>query len=399
MRATAATQDSKFPHGKLSATTSPIWMLPGDFTNNDTTTAAATSMQACAKGIAKNSPDLPDPPAGCSATRFARGDTCPPPPVVVNGTTSATDPTSWKNSGKMPLGQPGGRPGFYFFTSVHGPFYQNSAWDAYMNAPPAVGTPAWDPPTNAPTFRGTYLRIYIEPSGQWMLAWGLDATDIQNNSNSPPPPGGPGGVVDAVAFEQIDSVPDAKSCGSNYFAITDHSGNESPQTATVDASAGASAAILAGFIGNVTRGSIQDGEGIYAPSYLQLTENDGSSTVLTQTHENEPVPAMNQWFTAESWGNACAGWQASAHYAVHNVPSYDDQLLVPTADIANTICYIDGIAGDWSKWQSDGNGGSIQPYAQIYIDPNSGYRLKVSPSAVNDPNRIGATATCLYLKK
>ena len=268
-----------------------------------------------------------------------------------------------------------------------------------MNAPPAVGNPPWDPPTNAPSFRGTYLRLYIEPSGQWMLAWGLDATDIQNNSNNPPPPGGPGGKVEAVAFDQIDSIPDPKHCGSNYFAITDHDGNTSPQSATVDATWGTSAAILAGFIGNVTRGSIANGDGrLVVPSALQVTENNGLTTLLTQTHDNNPEGAMNQWFTAETWGNSCANWRASDHYVVHSVPSYDDVALAPNADVASTICYIDGIGGDWSEWQSDGNGGSIQPYAQIYIDPTDGYHLKVSPSADNDPNRLVATATCLSLK-
>jgi hypothetical protein len=106
---------------------------------------------------------------------------------------------------------------------------------------------------------------------------------------------------------------------------------------------------------------------------------------------------MNQWFTAESWGNSCANWPASAHYAVHGVVSYDDVVL--TGDVANTICYIDGLAGDWSKVAPDGNGGSIQPYAQIYIDATTGYHLKVSPSSPDDANRVGATATCLYLKK
>ncbi len=387
-------QPNKLPHGKLvDKTSSPIWMMPGDFTASDTTKANAVSFQTCAKAIT----DGTALPSGCSAARFARGDTCPPPPTVVNGTTSSADPTSWKNSGKQPLGQPGGRPGFYFFTSIHGPFYQNSPWDPYMNTPPAVANPPWDPPTQAPTFRGSYLRIYIEPSGQWMLAWGLDATDIQNGSNNPPPPGGPGGAVDAVAFEQIDSVPDPKACGSSYYSITDHDGSQATTSATVDATAGTSAAFLSGLIGNVTRGSVVNGEGEpYAHSYL-LVSDDGGATTLAQTHDNAPDGVINQWFTAESWGNSCANWQASAHYAVHSVTSYDDVVL--TADVANTICYIDGIAGDWGKVVSDGNGGSIQPYAQIYIDATTGYHLKVSPSSANDPNRILATATCLYLKK
>ena len=391
------TPSAKFKHDKLViGVSSPIWMTPGQLTSSTATTNAGLSMQACGQGVIDGSP-----PAGCIATRFARGDTCPPPPTVVNGSISAGDPTSWKNSGKTPLGQPGGRNGFYFFTTIHGPFYQNSPSDPYMNTPPAVGNPPWDRPTKAPSFRGTYLRIYSEPAGQWMLAWGLDATDIQsNNPNNLPPPGGPGGAVDSVAFDQIESIVDPSQCGSNYHVITDQTGTNSPLSTPVDTTAGASAAFLAGLIGNVSRGTITDsGEGgLNITSYLQVTD-DGGSTVLTQVHQNSQELPLKQWFTAETWGNGCANWQASAHYAVHGKLSYGDELLVPTADVANTICYIDGIVGDWSAWKPDGHGGSVQPYAQIYIDQATGYRLKVFPSASTDATRVGASATCLYLKK
>ena len=57
----------------------------------------------------------------------------------------------------------------------------------------------------------------------------------------------------------------------------------------------------------------------------------------------------------------------------------------------------DGIAGDWSKWRSDGQGGSLQPYAQIYNDPSTGFHLKVWPAS-GDPDHVSAFATCLYLK-
>jgi hypothetical protein len=346
-------------------------------------------MKSCAAAIANGSP-----PSGCNATRIAQGDTCPPPPVVVNGSTTAGDPTSWKNSGKTPLGQPGGRIGFYYFTTVHGPFYQNSAWDPYMNAPPSVASPAWDPPSQAPNFRGTYLRIYSEPPGQWTVAWGLDATDIQNNSNTPPPPGGPGGLVEGVAFDQIDSVPNPGNCGSGYHAVTDPSGNNSPLTTIIDNPAGVSAAILAGFIGNVSRGGSPN---IRSSTAFLRVGDDGGFTVLSQVHGNNPSPPVNQWFTGESWSNGCASWQASLHYAAHNVHSTGDVLLVPTADVPNSICYIDGVAGDWSKWRSNGNGGSLQPYAQIYIDPATGYRLKVWPTS-DDPDAVSAFATCVYLR-
>jgi hypothetical protein len=395
IRATDASQASKVAHGKLNpGVTSPIWMVPGQFTSNTASANSAASMRTCAQGVTNGSP-----PAGCGATRYASGTTCPPPAVVVNGATGAADPTTWKTSGKTPLGQPGGRVGFYYFTTIHGPFYQNSPWDATMNAPPAVADPPWDPPTQAPSFRGTYLRIYVEPGGQWMLAWGLDATDIQNTNNNPPPPGGPGGVIEGVAFDQIDSIPNHANCGTGYQVVTDQTGNNSPLTSIVDPAAGTSAVILAGLIGNVSRGPVLNGEGgLFASSYLSV-EDVGSSTALTQIHENNPETPVNQWFTGESWGNSCANWQASAHYAADKVVSFDDVLLVPIADVAHTICYIDGIGGDWSQWRSNGQGGSIQPYAQVYIDPNTGYRLKVSPSGSEDSDRISASATCLYLNQ
>src|SRR6185369_11082423 len=153
------------------------------------------------------------------------------------------------------------------------------------------------------------------PAGQWMLAWGLDATDIQsNNPSNLPPPGGPGGAVDSVAFDQIESILDSSQCGSNYHVITDQTGTNSPLSTPVDTTAGASVAFLAGLIGNVSRGLITDGgEGVLnIPSYLQVTDV-GGSTVLTQVHENSQEIPLTQWFTAETWGNGCANWQASAH--------------------------------------------------------------------------------------
>jgi len=383
---------TKLDHGPYVAdTSSPVWMIPGDIkpANSPATAVAADSIKKCAEAITSGA----TPPAGCDATRFASGDTCPAPLVVVNGATKSDD-HNWESHGKTPLGQPGGRPGFYYFTTVHGPFYQNSDWDPYVNAPPAATDTPWDPSTGAPSFLGTYLRIYVEPSGQWMLAWGLNATDLQNPMNDPPPPGAPGGVIEGVAFEQFDSIANPASCGSTYYSVADQTGGSSRQDAVVDTTAGSSATILTGFIGNVSRGQVFDGEGIFVSSSLALRDVSGS-TLLRQDHD--PEAAGKQWFRGESWGNGCASWQASAHYAARQ-ETVSDVALVGSADVANTICYIDGIGGDWSHLVPDGQGGSIQPYAQIYIDPSSGYHLKVSPSAVGDPNRIWASATCLSLK-
>lgn len=385
---------TKLDHGYYTVgTSSPVWMIPGDIKpeNDPTAATAAKAMKQCADDIS-NSPTS-TPPAGCGATRYASGDMCPPPLVVVNGATKSDD-HNWESHGKTPLGQPGGRPGFYYFTTIHGPFYQNSAWDPYVNVPPAATDTPWDPSTGAASFRGTYLRIYVEPSGQWMLAWGLNATDQQNPANDPPPPGAPGGVIEGVAFEQIDSIPNPGSCGSNYYTVADSLGTTSQTDVTIDATAGASAVPLTGFIGNVSRGQVYSGEGLYASSYLAVFDQAGS-TIMRQHHDTELTGP--QWFRAESWGNSCSGWQANAHYAAR-ADTFTDVALVGIADVANVFCYIDGIGGDWTRTVPDGHGGSIQPFAQIYIDPSSGYHLKVSPSADGDPGRIWASAACLNLK-
>jgi hypothetical protein len=196
-----------------------------------------------------------------------------------------------------------------------------------------------------------------------------------------------------VAFDQIDSIPDPGKCGSSFRSITDKIGDGSPLSTVIDNPLGASAAILSGLVGNVAR---SNGGGESTPAVLRINDSAGS-TVLSQTHNNKPVTPTNQWFTGEAWANGCGGWQASAHYAVQHVPSTDDVVLVPASAASDVVCYIDGISGDWSKWRTNGQGGSLQPYAQIYNDAATGFHLKVWPAA-GDPDHVTAYATCLYLK-
>ena len=236
--------------------------------------------------------------------------------------------------------RPGGKPGFYYFTELHGPFYQTSPWDSFVDSADMVNTAApWVPPSS---FHGSYLRLYAEGNpAQWTLAWGVDATDIQNRNNTPPPPGWPSGKVEAIDFDQIDSVPDAAKCGSYGFQITDPTGNSAPLSTKIDSPQGASAAILAGFLGNVARLTKATG--------TLRVEDKGGDTILFQNHENV---GSQEVFGAQAWGNACGGWQASAHYYpnAHSVQTSSDVLLVPAQDVADTICYIDGISGDWASW-------------------------------------------------
>lgn len=176
MRATADMSDpawhqsSKTPH----STTSPIWMTPGAVIYNSTNFAAATAVQTCAVALRSGQPL----PAQCYSARVARGDTCVGPPieVVVNGPIKA--PSSvWSGVFEIPLGckdSPGCKPGFLFWTSVHGPFTQRSASNI---------------PIGDPNFFGSYLRLEgIDHS--WVLQGGVSAMDQYNGSMQGP--GAPG---------------------------------------------------------------------------------------------------------------------------------------------------------------------------------------------------------------
>jgi hypothetical protein len=374
-------QTTKWKHGHYApGESSPVWMIAGeDFTADPANNTSAKDMQKCALGLMNGAP-----PKGCDSQLLAVGDTCPAPAFTIPGPDPNGSSNPWQNNGKQTLGKPGGKPGFYYFTEVQGPFYQNSPWDPAVDAAPMVNTAApWVPPSS---FHGSYLRIYAEGNPlEWTLAWGVDATDIQNGNNNPPPPGWPTGKVEAIAFEQIDTVPNAAKCANNGFMIGDPTGNSAPLSTTIDSPQGARAVILAGFLGNVARND-------KTVASLRV-EDSGGDTILFQNHQNDGALEV---LGAQAWAASCSGWQASAHYYpnAHSVSTSSDVLLVPSKDVADTICYIDGIGGDWSSWGPNFTSAS----AKIHNDPQTGWHLTVTPGPQHTTLPTTASATCLSLK-
>ena len=58
--------------------------------------------------------------------------------------------------------------------------------------------------------------------------------------------------------------------------------------------------------------------------------------------------------------------------------------------------FISGLSGAWSSTRA---GGTLQPYAQIYVGPTGDLRMRVSPSDIGMPvDRVGANASCIQVK-
>lgn len=163
-------------------------------------------------------------------------------------------------------------------------------------------------------------------------------------------------------------------------------------SAIVGSPAGSQLTILTGFIGNVARkADTRSGD------FLKVT--DQVNTLLTQTHDvNMPLG----WFSAEAWMQIVPGWTPAPYYLVQEMKSTqaggDDVILVPNpADAKKVICYITGLEGDWSKTRPDGQGGTDQPYAQIYKGPVGEIHLKAWPPH-GDPDGVSAYASCLRIR-
>ena len=389
LQATAPEGDiSHYQHSKTPtySPSSPIWMTPGnidatpwmtpdaqgmspDPTDPAANLASAQHTAACADHFAHNTTD-PD----CYVDRFARGDTCTGPSGgVINGDTKSTV-TDYTSDVEIPLGcanQPGCPVGFYYWTSLHGPFYQTSA--------AAV-------PITSGSFIGSALRIAVKNSS-WVVQSKLNAQDFQQGGK--PSPGAPGGTYGGIGFSRIASVPSSASCGSGIVlnTVADPTGSQATTTKTLFSPASASLAILSGFIGNVAteRSSILRVNDITSPS----------STVLSQVHLVSPSVA--QWFTGEAWNNTCASWAPSAHYAAQNVLSNNDVQLVTSSVAPHVICYLTSIGGDWANSRPDGMGGTNQPYAKIYQGAGGDLRLQVWPPSASDRNGVFASASCLNI--
>jgi hypothetical protein len=90
----------------------------------------------CAGAMAKklnnpNNPNVPSPPQGCQFSQFGRGNSCIGGPIqaVLNGATQS-DPTEGRTDVTVPLGSCSDPsqcpPGFCYWRSVHGPFWQTT---------------------------------------------------------------------------------------------------------------------------------------------------------------------------------------------------------------------------------------------------------------------------------
>jgi hypothetical protein len=393
LQATAPEGDSHYQHSKTPtySASSPIWMTPGnidatpwtkpgvqgpslDPTDPAVNLASAQHTAGCAGEFANSTSAVPATSPNCYVDRFARGDTCTGPSGgVINGGTKSTV-TDYTSDVEIPLGcanQPGCAVGFYYWTSLHGPFYQQSAASV---------------PFTSGSFIGSALRIAVK-NGSWVVQEKLNAQDFQQGGK--PSPGAPGGTYGGIGFSRIASVPNVANCGSGIVlnAVADPTGGQATTTATLFSPASASLAILSGFIGNVAtdRSSALRVNDIASPD----------STVLSQVHIVSPSVA--QWFTGEAWNNSCASWAPSAHYAAQNVLSNNDVQLVASSVAPHAICYLTGIGGNWADSRPDGMGGMNQPYAKIYQGAGGDLRLQVWPPSASDRGGVFAYASCLNI--
>jgi hypothetical protein len=297
---------------------------------------------------------------------------CKQPPsgggVVINGATQSTPQGGRVEvTGNLTTCQPGSPdcpPGFCYFETLHGPFWQKTP----------ITTPYTDP-----AFRGSAARIYGE-NGLWKYAFVSDTTGMAPNAP-------PGGTMRCIAYPQIVGVPDASKCFAKQTAVVDPDGTNLSQTVDATVTGAASANVLSGFVGNVA----QANENVDRPDTLRVFES-GGKIVLAQNHSaNPPSPLKPGPLTGESWTNGCNAW--TPIYDAKDVLSTSDVQLVPPAQANNVRCYITGITGAWSSTR---NNGTVQPFAEIYKGPTGDVRLRVSPIGEND--RVGAFASCIRIK-
>ena len=365
VEATAKDQIHKNPHSNDS----PIWMTPGQITYNAANENNANAVKACAQAIASkgNNPSASDPPAGCQWVQYGQGNTCRGGAIrgVVNGATQS-NPTSDRVDTILDLGGcPDGNcpPSFCYWRTVHGPFWQTS--------PSSVAL------ADA-SYRGSFVRIYGE-GGVWRSRAFSDPT-----GGTPKPP--PGGTAECTVYNEILTVPDPSKCYANLFAVEDSDGTHLSQM--VDATvSGSTANVLSGLIGNVAQASTgnQDVVRVY---------EEAGQVRLIQKHDGTPqTPLAIGPLKAESWTNGCQSW--TAVYLAKDVFSTSDVQLVPASQAYQARCFITGVTGAWSSTR---NGGTLQPFAEIYTGPTKDIRLRVGPDdSTGAVDRVGAYASCIQL--
>ena len=365
--ATAASQHQKNPH----SADSPIWMTPGQVTYDANNETEAHAMQACAKAIVakQNDPSQPSPPAGCSFVQYGQGNSCRAGAIrgVINGATQAT-PTSDRVDTTVDAGScaSGNCPiGFCYWRTLHGPFWQASKGSV---------------PYGDAAYRGSFLRIFAD-SGAWKVRAFSDPT---GGSKQAPP----GGTFECTGFNEIAKVPDANKCGSGLATLVEIDGKVLSDTLNIGKSN--SLYPLTGNIGNVAQAFAIRGTG----DVLMASEAGGAVSLNMRRDGNPPSPLKTGALTGEVWTSGCENW--APDYVVKDVYTDSDVELVKYPQSKDARCFITGVSGGWSSTR---NGGSEQPFAEIYSGPGKETRMRVSPATPGKArDRAGAFASCIRLK-
>lgn len=361
-------------HKNVHSADSPIWMTPSQVTYSAANETEAKAIAACANQIVKkgNDPSAPNPPSGCQVTQFGQGSSCRsgPTTTVINGATQSTPSSSRSDTvvdvGGCAPGNPDCPPGFCYWRTVHGPFWQTT--------PSTI-------PIGAANYRGSFVQIFAE-NGSWKSRAFSDPT-------GGPPNAPPGGTVECTRFNEIVAIPDPNKCFANPFKIMDKDGSQVSGTVNTTVAGASTVNFTSGFVGNVAQantGSQRDG-----PDRLQIHESAGTVN-LSFLHTPAPPPPLKPGpLTGEAWVDGCSGW--TANYAAKDIFTTTDVQLVSAADTPNVRCFVTGVTGAWSSTR---NNATIQPFAQIYVGSGKETRLRVSPTSGADS--VGAYASCIRLK-
>jgi hypothetical protein len=361
--ATAASQTAKNPH----SSDSPIWMLPGQETYDATTESWAQDMSTCAKSIAThaNDPSAPAPANGCNAVKYAQGDTCRNGAIEgeVGGATSS-EPGDRRVDINVPVGEAcaeGDCPiGFCGWRTLHGPFWQTSKSDV---------------PIGDATYRGSFLRIYVD-KGMYQTRAFVDSTGEPGPAQPVP-----GGTFSCTLFRDIEKVPDSTKCGYGTGEIVDPDGTV---LLTEHSMGKKDAAVypLTGLIGNVAR----DPKGT---DFLKLYDPK-DERILSSSHLAARPGFPHK---GEAFLNDCDSWDPI--YEVKDQYTTSDVQLVTAARSKDVRCLVTGITGDWSTTMSNG---TVQPFAEVYIGAGGDTRLRVGGVSTGE-GKLGAYASCVALKQ
>jgi hypothetical protein len=365
---TGPSQINKNAH---DAVNSPIWMLPvgtpygnGQVANGLFDPALeheASLVRECARSIIAGTPT-----AGCTFTRFGQGKSCKGAPIVSGPRgPSQTAPSDQKHETTTPLGVGPGRPGFCYFREISGPFFQESKFDV---------------PFSDPDYFGSFLRIDTDAEGKFQLHSGVSPTRGTKKLEAY-------GQAECTYASEIEGIKDVNQCGNGLFEISDPDGSQQDTSLEI-AKTARDVSVLSGLFGNVSQQNTDLFDRV-------LIENSGGATFLAQHHLTVPFAGKTPGPSkAEAWRFGCSKWAPT--YAVQNVFTESDVLLVPAVLAAKTRCFITGITGDWSSTRDDE---SAPPKAVIYSPANGEVRLKVSPDGLGGAkDRVGAFASCVRIK-